>query len=138
MNSSETSSESLQPLTVPFVMMKIRLVKIAVKSDIANMIALSSGTSLPALFAESAEMLVTWPKTVRIASEELIGATMALVSILAVAPPGVAVMRWIVRWNNSCKNFLEALLRTTVKSLDESNRVTVDMSKAKTMVVIVS
>ena len=114
MNSNETSSESLQPLTALFVMMKIRLVRIvsdlsrshlqwsnifkAVKSDIANMIVLSSGTSLPALSAESAEMLVTWPKTVRIASGELIGATMALVSILAVGPPEVVVMQWIVRW----------------------------------------
>jgi hypothetical protein len=63
---------------------------------------------------------------------------MALVSILAVGPPEVVVMQWIVRWNNSCKNFLEALLRATVKSLDGSNRVTVDMSKAKTTVVIVN
>jgi len=128
----------LQPLTVRFVMTKIRLVRIAVKSDIANMIALSSATSPLALSVESAEMLVTWLKTVRIASGELIGATMALVSILAVAPPEVVVMQWIVRWSNSCKNFLEALLPTTVKSLDGSNRVTVDMSKAKTMAVIVS
>ena len=114
MNSNETSSESLQPLMVRFAMMKIRLVRIvsdyylltlnynlnifkAVKSDIANMIARSSATSLPASSAESVEMLVTWPKTVRIASGELIGATMVLVSIL-VAGPIEVVMQWIVRW----------------------------------------
>jgi len=137
MNSNETSSESLQPLMVRFAMMKIRLVRIAVKSDIANMIARSSATSLPASSAESVEMLVTWPKTVRIASGELIGATMVLVSILAAGPLEL-VMQWIARWNNSCKNFLEALLQAMAKSLDGSNRVMVDMIKAKTTVGIVN
>jgi hypothetical protein len=113
MNSNETNFESLRPLTVRFVMMKIRPVRIvsdtsvssrqlrsndlkAVKSDIANMIVPSNATSPLTLSVESVGMLATWPKIVRIDRGEPIGATMVLVSILAVVLR--EGMQWIVRW----------------------------------------
>lgn len=59
-SSSATSCVSLLPLTVPYVMTRTKPARTAVRSAIANMIALRSRTTPPTLSAVSAVTLVTW------------------------------------------------------------------------------
>ncbi|KKZ62478.1 hypothetical protein EMCG_00384 [[Emmonsia] crescens] len=131
MSSNETSYESSQPLTEHSEMMKTKLARTAVKLGIANMIVPSNVISPLALFAAFVEMLDTWPKTVRIAREGLIGA-MAPVCNLAVV---VAAMPWTVRWSNSCKN--SEAHRQAMKNLNVALKLAlVAMNKMTTIVVV--
>lgn len=85
MNSSGTSSENLQHLTVLSVTMKTRHARTVAKLDTESMIAPRSKTSPPISFAVSVEMPATWPETVPIDKRAPAGGTTALVLLAVLA-----------------------------------------------------
>lgn len=70
MSSSATNFVSLLLLTVRFVTMRTKLVKIVVKSVIGNTIAQSNETLLPISSVAFVAMLVIWPVIARIGQHD--------------------------------------------------------------------
>jgi hypothetical protein len=75
MSSNATSFVSLPRSTELFVMMRIKLVKIVVRSGIENTTVPSNATSQPTSSAVSAEMPDIWREIARIDSVALTGET---------------------------------------------------------------
>ncbi|QSS60267.1 hypothetical protein I7I51_05064 [Histoplasma capsulatum] len=80
------------------------------------------------LFVAFAEMPDTWPRIVRIAREELIGAIMVLPCVVMVA------MLLTVRWSNSCKN-LGVHRQAMIANLSVASRLVVGAMNKMTIIL---